>query len=119
MKTVKKLYHIFDREELSFLKSQFSSHFFANTTELIYAKHIPMAVFILLRGTFTIKKSKNQVDISDQGVMIGFKEVVDKVSFPYTLSISADSEILIIGRSSLLEYLDLEHLDCPLSRHMA
>mgnify|MGYP003690978111 CR=1 FL=1 len=92
---------------------------FNSKTQIIYSGQIPMAAYLLLEGSITLKDAQKRViRTCDPNSLLGFSEIYNNQSYRYTAEIDANSKVLILDRSTIKEMqskLDQSTVDQTLS----
>lgn len=107
MKKVKDIYSV-SQEQLSFLLNYLSPRKFNVTEELVYEGHVPFAGYVLLEGKITIEKRKKVIATVPINGLVGVSELLDHLPLPFTLKIHANSQALILDKSSVSEMMELD-----------
>lgn len=92
------------KEQIEFFKLFSEVVVFRSPTQIIYSGQIPMAAYLLLEGSITLRDAQNRkLKNCDQGVLLGFTEIYNNTPYKYTAEIHQNSKVLILDRSTILE----------------
>lgn len=73
---------------------------------LFYENQIPHCAILLVGGELKLYKKKNVIKvINDPGTLIGAYSLINSEASPYALKISANSQMSLVGRSTLKELM--------------
>ena len=86
------------KEQIEFFKLFSEVVVFRSPTQIIYSGQIPMAAYLLLEGSITLRDAQNRkLKNCDQGVLLGFTEIYNNTPYKYTAEIHQNSKVLIFG----------------------
>lgn len=93
--------------EVDYLKNFSDQHTYNTQTQVIYYGQVPMAAYLLLEGKITLLDAqKRPIKECSKNSLLGFYEIYTDTPFKYTAEITADSKVLILDRSTILEIKD-------------
>ena len=97
-----KYYHLLNQEKIDYLSSKTKKVVFQSETQIVYAKQVPMAAYLLISGKITLKDSRNKmIKLCPTNSLICFDELSNGLPFKYTAEIAADSEVLIFDKTTI------------------
>ncbi len=76
-------------------------------TPLFYEGHVPIVAFIILSGQVHFSKRKKVVQTLCAGSLIGMNLLLNHAPSIYTAIAEAESKVLFLDRSTLLEMTEL------------
>ncbi len=94
-----------------FLHGHEEKKLFQTSTEIIYQCHVPLAAYVILSGQVEISKGKRVIEtLRGPNIIIGARELLFNIEYPYSVSIKALSKTFILCRSSLKEVIEAGYL---------
>lgn len=89
--------------ELEILKRHFETVIFKNNYQMVFENQIPQVAMVLLSGAIHLKIKKKIIKIIDPGTLLGAFHLLNNHPVVFGCEISAQSEVLLIPKSELLE----------------
>lgn len=91
-------------EQIKYLSKKAKKVMYQAETQIVYAKQVPMAAYLLLSGRITLKDSRNKIiKICPPNSLICFEELSNNLPYKYTAEISVNSEIMAFDRTTINE----------------
>ncbi len=95
-------------DQLSALKSQFSSLLFSNPFHLVYENQIPNTGVILIDGEAHLTRRNKGLLRLEPGSMVGVHELVHNEPVKYGCQIKENAEVILLQKSDVLNALSDE-----------
>jgi len=106
--------------EINYLKKFASERIFNSEMTIIYKNQIPTAAYLILEGSIEItNKRKNFSQLLGQNHLIGLKEIYAHKKIKFNIDIKSGSKVLIIDHSTVLELLNKNRIENPISHLLA
>jgi hypothetical protein len=97
--------------EIELLKKQFDVITFAHDYQMVFENQIPLVAIVLINGSIHLKMRKKIVKILDPGILMGAFHLLHNHPVVFGCEISAQSEVVLIHKSELLEISGLDASD--------
>lgn len=99
---------LLNTKELNLLIKKFGVLNFPNEFDLIYENQIPNTGIALVNGELVLNKKSKIIETLKPGHMLGIYELINSQPLKHGLKVMADSVIVLINRSDLLEVFATE-----------
>lgn len=89
--------------EIELLKKHFDVMTFEHDYQMVFENQIPQVAMVLLHGHILLKTKKKIIKILDPGILLGTFHLVNNHPVIFGCEIKAQSEVILIHKSELLE----------------
>jgi signal-transduction protein with cAMP-binding, CBS, and nucleotidyltransferase domain len=93
-------------EHLSTLTEYFEKKVFYSEANLFYEEHVPHVAYLLLGGRITLGKKNKVVKFVEGTNLIGIKNLYQRIPVKFFASITPNSTVLIIDRTTLFKVIN-------------